>query len=104
MPAWERGAVAEDDRSAGDGVGVVERAVLEPFGEVQSHLPVAQIGDRTELSEARCRLRRSGYHISERPECCTPGCNRNSLQEPASIDRARSHIPSLLDAVLCGRT
>jgi hypothetical protein len=53
MPAWERGAVAEDDSRP---VGVVERAVPETLGQVQPHLSVAQVCDGTERSEARRRL------------------------------------------------
>ena len=88
VPARQDGAVVEDDR----GTRCRGTTVLEPSGRCSRTLPSRRSG-MGPSSEARRRLRRFGYDIGERPEGRTPGCNRNSLQEPTWIDRACGHIP-----------
>ena len=61
MAAGQEGAVVEGDRL----LGVVERPVLEPLGQVQAHDAVAQVGHRPQC-DGRLRPRRSGEEAGER--------------------------------------
>ena len=69
MPPGQHRPVAEDD---GRAVGVVERPIVEIFGQVQAHLPVPQVFHGAQRAEPRCRLRGSGNDVREGPECRTP--------------------------------
>src|SRR4029453_1620786 len=61
VAAGQRGAVVEEDGL----LGVVERAVLEPGGQVQPYHAVAQVGDGPQR-RLGCSRQRSGQQSGER--------------------------------------